>query len=100
MGLSQALLTLIMRQLPDLVGVVVAKPAQQLIGARELAQLLGRKRSQEIRHLLADLEPEHGGGPVLIQQTLHEEQVGEIEILDLVQNAVILHVFTLRYRVY
>lgn len=66
--------------------VVEAEPAQHHVGCRELDELRGGQLGKDIRDFLADSEPEHGFDLVFAHQALREQQIGEVNLPDLLEN--------------
>lgn len=92
MRLPQPLLPLIVGQLAQLLRLVIAKPAEQLIRSRELCQLLDRQGSDEIRHFVVHLETKERSGAIFADHALRKQQVGQVDILDIIQKAIGFHI--------
>src|SRR5215472_3845550 len=66
--------------------VVKAEPAQHHVRCRELDELRRGQPGKDLRDFLADAEPEHGFHLVFAHESLRQEEIGEINLPDLLEN--------------
>ena len=69
--------------------------AEQLIGTGQARQLSSAQRQQQIGGIIINLETEHRRSSVIIEQTLSQQQISEIKLLDLIQVSLVFHFISL-----
>jgi hypothetical protein len=80
-----------MNQQIQLIRVSEAQVAKQLVATRQLGQLLDRQPANDIRQISTQIQSKHGRLAVFIQQTLNQQKIGKIEILDVIQKTIRVH---------